>query len=840
MDEKNELEEMEEKTAAAPDALDVPEVFTTEEDEPTLTDVDTSDLEANIRAPEIIDNMEANPAEGETNSTTDVEPAPAQAAPETEQSDGGEPAPDEPAADAANTADAVEDVEADDAAQETAEQPKQNAKQNAIDWMFDDTMSYFNSMVTGVNYYPELLSVMQGGQAQISLHRRYMLKAIDEKWVNIVEDSLPSLDVCIRNPRHYIEEIEEILPIELSRNIFPRSVKHLAQHTDYISQIQGDEITPSKILNVFREDTIQTYENKFVNTLILRLFIFVNRRYEIALREGSDEKDTMLDFSNEFEHGETKGKVTVHLELDEKPTPGEVVKNYTYTTDVWKRVEKLNNIILTYMNSKFVEDMGKSYIRPPVMRTNALMKNKDLHQLLVLWEFINSYEGAGYSMLVQDDLENVDAKYQSALYATTAMQYLVFRDSVEHGFANNETLDSHLTDKPVMPEIVDKLPEETEVPAVSTPENAPAEKAKKQADKNAPRSLRDTGTDPAKYRQKKLNAFERTVSLALEIALQTADKMEELNPYVPPRDPEEIAEEEAAAAAAAAEEAARIKAEEDAAAAAAKAAEEEAVKAAAQDAEEETAETDAVDAETDNSDEAQTGTLVVTDNAEGADTVDTVEAVDAVDAVDAAETAEIAEPPETTDAADATDTVDTTDITEPVGATETIEPVENAEMAEPIASVGATEPVETAEADDVRERDDEPVPQTPAANGAASFAHTIAFAVDIDGDGDADAVVDTTGDGIPDAVVMNDGNGITAASTIDHSIEVPDAKVDPEFRATIHFSGSEPAANTEQAEPTESPKHRFNPLGWLRRKIKSRGKETKSDAEPNDEVNRRG
>ena len=133
--------------------------------------------------------------------------------------------------------------------------------------VYNDTTYFVDSIVEEYDVFPAILGMMRDGNATLELKKRYLLRAIDETWVNIIEETLPALDTIIRNPSKYIEEREEVLPIELSHNISVRSLKHLSQHTNLISQIDGDKIIPSKILNVFREETMQTYENKFINTL---------------------------------------------------------------------------------------------------------------------------------------------------------------------------------------------------------------------------------------------------------------------------------------------------------------------------------------------------------------------------------------------------------------------------------------------------------------------------------------------------------------------------------------------------------------------------------------------
>lgn len=332
-------------------------------------------------------------------------------------------------------------------------------KSNDFSRVYEDATFFIDNMMQDYDVFPTILEKMRDGNASIELKKRYILRAIDETWVNAIEDVLPALDVIIRNPSKYIEEREEVVPIELSRNISVRSLQHLSQHTNLISKFEDGVITPSKILNVYREETIQTYENKFINTLISRLYAFVNRRYEIAQKAGQDEKTTSLDFNESFFHGTAKVKVNMRVEIAEPAMSEEdrVERNYTHTTDLWRRVVKLNDVVTTYANSTFVQEMGRSYIRPPVMRTNAILKNKNLRQCLALWQFIESYEEAGYSMLVQENLEKVDEAYVKELYSTLALQYLIFRYNINNEFDAESTLDTRIAEDVYNPRIVDQL-----------------------------------------------------------------------------------------------------------------------------------------------------------------------------------------------------------------------------------------------------------------------------------------------------------------------------------------------------------------------------------------------
>lgn len=325
--------------------------------------------------------------------------------------------------------------------------------------VYEDTTYFIDSIVQEYDMVGAILAMMRDGNATIELKKRYLLRAIDETWVNVIEDTLPALDTIIRNPGKFIEEREEVIPVEFARNTTSRSLQHLSQHTNLISSFENGNVTPQKILNVFREETMMTYENKFINTLINRLFGFVSKRYEIAKKAGQDEKTTSIDFKDSFDHGNVRVKMDFRIEISESAEDEEdrVERNYTFTSDLWHRVEKLNSIVTMYANSEFCQNMGHTYIRPPVMRTNMILKNKNFRQCLALWQFIEGYDEAGYSMLIQEDLETVDEGYIKELYSTLALQYLIFRYNIHNEFDSDSTLVSEITDNVLNPRIIDEL-----------------------------------------------------------------------------------------------------------------------------------------------------------------------------------------------------------------------------------------------------------------------------------------------------------------------------------------------------------------------------------------------
>ena len=251
--------------------------------------------------------------------------------------------------------------------------------------------------------------LLGAAEKSVSLARSKTVKTIDTEWITKIEEAIPELDTVIRHPMVAIEDVDEVLPVELSKHITEKSIKHLAQHTNYILDVKDDgEVVPQKILNVFHEETYLTYENKFVNTLLSRLSAFVDKRLRSLGGTSGVEMDYKFDFSTEFEHlisdagGRNSARINLRIELtsplsqETSESDNEINERYS---EALNRIKRINMALISYRSSSFAEKLGKNYIRPPVIRTNAILKNKNLRELLNLWEYIEGYDKVGYSFV---------------------------------------------------------------------------------------------------------------------------------------------------------------------------------------------------------------------------------------------------------------------------------------------------------------------------------------------------------------------------------------------------------------------------------------------------------
>lgn len=304
--------------------------------------------------------------------------------------------------------------------------------------VYNDTASTIEELLSRHGVYNDIAIALSEGNCKVEFSEKLMLRSVDEIWVRAIEDCVNSLDELIRNPNHFIAETEEVLPIELTKKVTGRSVAHLCRHTDYIKADERGGITPVKMLNVFREDSVLTYENKFLNTLIKKLYLFVGKRYDVLKERGADEKTTSLDYENSFHVGEGKAKIRISVEYSEREDCKNA-KKVLAGSGLLSRVEKIHSIVSGYMNSSFVKEMGVNYIRPPVMRTNAIIKNKYFRECLALWEFIESYDDAGYGVTVEETNREISPDTAKRLYENAAVLYYLFRRGINEDYGETES-----------------------------------------------------------------------------------------------------------------------------------------------------------------------------------------------------------------------------------------------------------------------------------------------------------------------------------------------------------------------------------------------------------------
>lgn len=247
-------------------------------------------------------------------------------------------------------------------------------------------------------------------------------KKFDEVWIKTLEGFFPSIDKIIKNPKLTIRYEEEVVAIEKAKKITSSSVRHLASHTQLIKEIdERGNVRPKKILNTFAEEEIATYENRFIMTLINRLFTFVRARHEI-IKENveSFQRDHLVYTSNFVIKDETVNfKIDVDIKRD---LDNQAINKYNY--ELLARVERLSTYVSGFKNSSFMKAMSKAKrVNPPIMKTNVILKNADFRNAYALWLFLDRYNSLGYDIEVRERPVRLGSEFKSNLDRISAFSY---------------------------------------------------------------------------------------------------------------------------------------------------------------------------------------------------------------------------------------------------------------------------------------------------------------------------------------------------------------------------------------------------------------------------------
>ena len=103
---------------------------------------------------------------------------------------------------------------------------------------------------------------------------------LDTEWIEMIEDTIQYIDNIFRSPNRFIVNEEEVVKVEQAKKITIETIKHLSKNTNFIQTIDpvtGD-VTPSKLLNVRKEESYDTYENRLIYTLVQNTKMFIKKK----------------------------------------------------------------------------------------------------------------------------------------------------------------------------------------------------------------------------------------------------------------------------------------------------------------------------------------------------------------------------------------------------------------------------------------------------------------------------------------------------------------------------------------------------------------------------------
>ena len=248
-------------------------------------------------------------------------------------------------------------------------------------------------------------SFLENNSSTLNVKALYDKVEFDYSWLEKIEETITDLDTIIRNPKKFIVQEEEVVSVEKAKKLTIESIKHLATHTNLIQDFDEVKctITPSKVLNINKEESYDMYENRFIYSLLVNLQMFVAKRKELTQKGSQMKSSKKLDYTAQTKLGSEEVKLT--LTLESKAFEDLVGKN-NEGLGLSERLDRVQMVLSDFMKSPFIKELISGHalmVKSPIRKTNVILKNQNFQKALELWEFIESYD-------VNNVMESHDAK----------------------------------------------------------------------------------------------------------------------------------------------------------------------------------------------------------------------------------------------------------------------------------------------------------------------------------------------------------------------------------------------------------------------------------------------
>ncbi|RJX27591.1 MAG: DUF2357 domain-containing protein [Acholeplasma sp.] len=259
-------------------------------------------------------------------------------------------------------------------------------------------------------------------------------KIFHEEWIGTIESYFPSLDKITKDPKSGLKYLQEVVQIEKAKKTNSDSVRHLAQNTHLIKEIKNGDVIPKKILNTQAEVNYAIYENRFIKTLVDRLFDFVSRRYELVKTNVETYNRKYFNLDSTFDLQDSNITMKIDLKIQDTISDDEVAKkNHQLLSRIQTLLKKVNGIRI----SPFMEELKNAkHIQPPIMKTSIILKNIDYNNCFNLWLYLDKYNTLDFDVDTKEQNLTLDRYYLRNIYQTALTAFT-------NVYGNQKALEEH-------------------------------------------------------------------------------------------------------------------------------------------------------------------------------------------------------------------------------------------------------------------------------------------------------------------------------------------------------------------------------------------------------------
>ena len=191
------------------------------------------------------------------------------------------------------------------------------------------------------HFYQALLS----GENEIYQKSIQESKVFHEDWIETIESYFSSLDKITRDPKSGLKYLQEVVQIEKAKKVNSDSIRHLAANTQLIKEVRNGDVIPKQILTTQAEIEFAIYENRFIKTLVDRLFDFVNRRYDLVRSNVETYNSKFFNLKSNFDMRESNISLEIDLKIKDTIDDDKLAKaNHELLSKIQSLLKRVNGI----------------------------------------------------------------------------------------------------------------------------------------------------------------------------------------------------------------------------------------------------------------------------------------------------------------------------------------------------------------------------------------------------------------------------------------------------------------------------------------------------------------
>ena len=277
------------------------------------------------------------------------------------------------------------------------------------------------------------------------------------EWLSIMEDTVQYIDNILRNPNRFIINEEDVVKIELARRVTVESIKHLARNTNLIQDIdkKTGDVKPSKILNINKEESFNTYENRFIYTLIQNMKLFIARKKNSIVNESSFNCNNTLSYKGKCHLGDEN--IDIDLNLNDTIKSSKKIMDAN-GIDIPSRIEKLEQRITDLTSCEVYKNLSKLHVAlvtSPIKKTNVILKNVNFQYAVKLWNYLQEHVNDESNSEMKDN-NSYDDKGELKRYFDESflLDYLVSK--LLNGFENKKINKEKISER-LIGNVVEKI-----------------------------------------------------------------------------------------------------------------------------------------------------------------------------------------------------------------------------------------------------------------------------------------------------------------------------------------------------------------------------------------------